>query len=921
METSVSRYLGYMSSVIVFLSACSVSAMTFEMDGAGVMAAHESGVKISYSINLAGWRGVGLAPLSTKKPADRFPDAKTGTARWKARNGSKAKTTVYATGSTTARATADGFTVASDVTFAEDFAVENAIWAVTLPVDAYAGGTWFVAGQTRTNALPVLADPKRVVLASGKTTRMTVADVRGRTLVFSFEKPTGYHLQDSRKWGGGFGIRFFGGGAKHIAKGERRSYAFSVTSEAEPPKLVYGQPFVITAGADWIPVDYRKDIAAGSALDFSGQGLQDAPAGKYGWTRNANGHFEFERKPGVVQRFYGVNLCFTANVPEHELADAFVARMVRFGYNTLRIHHHERDLLKPPAGQGPVFDEERMDRFDYLVAKAIEAGLYLTTDVFVSRKMLWSDVGLPERGPGLLEPKSRFKHLVAVHDGAFEDWKRFAKLFFSHVNPYTGRSYADEPALSLVSLVNEGQLTMHWEDSVDDPLVNAAYVKWLAEKRAKDPSFLPDAPATADKLSYYSKKGPRAVAMSLFMADLERRSASRMIAYLREIGVKALFTNANNGPHPATMQNVRADVYDYVDAHFYNDHPQFLEKRWALPSGLRNINPVKDPSLPLVRPAFVRIADKPMCVTEWNFSGPGQYRGVGGIMTGAFSALQDWSGLWRFAYGHAEASLREGPVRPGYFDISSDPLCAASDRASVCLFLRRDLAPLAEGSTYRVTDEAIDPKASAVREVVPNWKDAAWYRRVSTAGFSTRVPAGLEEGRLDSATFDAKTAPFACTPSPFFSFDRTRGDFILKTPRTAGGFASEGSLDCGDISFTLMGGPATVWASAVDTKGCDIRSSPRILVTHLTDVQADGNVYANETRTVLLKWGKEKPVARTGRAEVRLNLDDASKAVVWALDTAGNRQRQVASRVVDGKLVFEASIAAPSACFYYEVVR
>ena len=903
----------------VALSVGTASALTFELGGTGVLTARENGVKLSYSMMLAGWRGVDVRPLSTKKPSDRFPDAKTGTARWKLTNFGKAGSLVYAKGSTTALATTNGMTVASDVTFAADADIETSVWSVSLPVEEYAGGTWFVEGQKKAREWPSLANPKRIVLGSGKTTRLRVTDARGRALVFTFEKPTAFHLQDSRKWGGDFGIRFFGG-VKHVGKGERRDYAFTVSSDTEPLTLVYGQPFVIRAGADWIPVDYRKDIVAGSALDFSGQGLQDAPAGKYGWTKNVDGHFEFERKPGVVQRFYGVNLCFSANAPSPELADAFIARMVRSGYNTLRIHHHERELLKPPSGNGPVFDEEKMARFDSLVAKAIAAGLYLTTDVFVSRRMLWSEVGLPERGHEL-EPKSCYKHLVAVHDGAFEDWKRFAKLFFSHVNPHTGRSYADEPALSLISLVNEGQLTMHWEDSVNDPLVNAAYVKWLAEKRAKDPTFLPGAPETADKLSYYNGKKAGNVAMSLFMTDLERRSASRMIAYLREIGVKALFTNANNSPHPAAMQNVRADVYDYVDVHFYNDHPSWVDKRWSLPSKLRNVNPVKDQSLPLLRPAFVRLADKPLCVSEWNFSGPGMYRGVGGIMTGAFSALQDWSGLWRFTYGHSEAIMRERPERPGYFDLATDPLALASDRASVCLFLRRDLAPFAAGSSFRVTDEAIDDKATGVRSVTPNWKDAAWFRRVSTAGFSTRIPAGTEEGRLDAATFDAKTAPFPCQPPEAVVLDRTRGTFALKTPRTAGGFASEGSLDCGVVSFTVSGGPATVWASAVDTEGRDIRTSPRILVTHLTDVQADGNVYENARRTMLLKWGKARPIARAGRADVRLALDDASKAVVWALDTAGNRLRRVATRVEDGRLAFEAAIAAPSACFYYEIVR
>ena len=35
-----------------------------------------------------------------------------------------------------------------------------------------------------------------------------------------------------------------------------------------------------------VPLDFCKDIDAGSALDFSGFGLLNAPADKYGWAKN-----------------------------------------------------------------------------------------------------------------------------------------------------------------------------------------------------------------------------------------------------------------------------------------------------------------------------------------------------------------------------------------------------------------------------------------------------------------------------------------------------------------------------------------------------------------------------------------------------------------------------------------------------------
>ena len=446
-------------------------------------------------------------------------------------------------------------------------------------------------------------------------------------------------------------------------------------------------PTVVTRGSDWIPLNYRKDIEAGSALDFSHMGFTDAPAGKYGWMKNVGGHFEFERRPGKPVRLYGVNLCSTANFPTHDESEMMVMRFKRLGYNTIRLHHCDAGTVKG-SDDGLTLNPENMDRFDYLIATAIREGLYLTTDLFVSRNhaIKWRHIGIDR--DGLMDDMSIFKALCALYEPAFQNWCAYAKNLMTHVNPYTGRAYRDEPALSLISLVNEGSLypgISRW--ITKEPILREAWRKWVLEKRAADPAFYPDAdPDTPPKVMYNN------AAVSLFMGETEAKFAARMKAFLRGIGCKALFTNNNCAPHHAPLQRATAE-YDYIDDHFYVDHPQFLEQNWRLPSRCENLNPVLRQRLSPCVISFTRMADKPFTVTEWNFSGPGRFRGVGGIMTGALAALQDWDGLWRFAYAHSIWNIHENPKHsPGYFDLSTDPLGQASDRASICLFLRGDVA-------------------------------------------------------------------------------------------------------------------------------------------------------------------------------------------------------------------------------------
>lgn len=128
-----------------------------------------------------------------------------------------------------------------------------------------------------------------------------------------------------------------------------------------------------------------------------------------------------------------------------------------------------------------------------------------------------------------------------------------------------------------------------------------------------------------------------------------------------------------------------------MDNHFYIDHPEFLDKSWRLPSRCDNSNPIAYGGPGILRKNYAKGFSKPYTITEWNFSGPGKYRGLGGILTGAKAAVQDWDGLWRFAYAHGRESLVDNPEHsPNYFDVATDPLSQASDRASICLFLRRD---------------------------------------------------------------------------------------------------------------------------------------------------------------------------------------------------------------------------------------
>ncbi|MDR2849495.1 MAG: hypothetical protein LBW77_03000, partial [Verrucomicrobiota bacterium] len=151
--------------------------------------------------------------------------------------------------------------------------------------------------------------------------------------------------------------------------------------------------------------------------------------------------------------------------------------------------------------------------------------------------------------------------------------------------------------------------------------------------------------------------------------------------------------------------------------------------------------------------------------------------------------------------------------------------------------------------------------------------------------------------------------------------DQASGQFILKTPRTCGGFTESGIVDAGDLIFDVGGTAATVWVSALD--GASIRESPRLILTHLTDVQNSGIRYAQQSRKTLLAWGGLPHLARNGKAEIRLAVNQPGACKVYALSAGGRRVAQVETRVVKGRLAFTAAVDArpDAATLVYEIVR
>ena len=680
---------------------------------------------------------------------------------------------------------------------------EVALESSELPGSIRAGGSYVLDG--REFPFPAPGSAKHFGIKDDARTLVIKDDKGVPCMSIAFDRPTRVFFQDYKVLnGGGVTLRVLAE-QKELLPGQPVEWNLTLGAP-HALSLRTVKPIAVTAQErEWIPCGTGGRTRQGSALDFTRIVDAAAPAGKHGRVVVRNGHFEFADLPGKAQRFYGVNLCFGANYSQTlESAREFAAELVRRGYNSVRLHHHD-GMLVENSTDSTVPNPTRLRELDALVAACIEKGLYVTTDLYVSRPVPWKEIGVDK--PGCVSMPD-YKMLVRENEAAFSNLCAFAQNWLTHTNAFTGRCWADEPGLAWISLVNE-----NCPDNFK-PTLNA-------KKRSEH-------------------------------NELEARFYSRMVAFLREkVGCKQLFTDMNGWTMCEKYPS--REAFDYVDMHFYVDHPRFLERSWVPPSRCDNRMPFANGRIEGAHKAgLCRLAGKPFTVTEWNFAAPGIYRGLGGIATGAWAAREGWDGLWRFAWSHSVEGVRNPcgqPVR--YFDMSGDPLLLASERAIICLFLRGD----------------------------------------------------LNAGDMSALKMDGNT-----------------GTLLINTPRTAGGFVKGGVLTAGPLWARVGPTPTTLWASSLDAK--PIGQSSRILFTHLTDMQNSGARFTDESRRILMDWGKLPHLMKNGRAEISLSLEAGAFDVhVLAMD--GTRQFQMPAAYANGKLTFVSDIGRrkDSASFLYEIVR
>jgi len=670
-------------------------------------------------------------------------------------------------------------------------------------------------------------------------------------------------------------------------------------------------PYVVdTNNTDWVELPHQIAIEKDSIVDFSF--MSDGPAGKYGRIINKDGHYAYE-KTGERVKLIGANLCYTANYLEKEEADKLAEQFKKMGYNTVRFHHTDVYLIKGnwSSNKSDDIDPEYLDQLDYLFSAMKKSGMYVTIDLYAQGKY---DIGEIEEIDKVIN--TEIKGLIPIYEPAFEAWKKMVVKWMNHVNPYTGMAWKDDPALITICPVNEDTIFPACWDSVNKPLYAKAFKEWKQEKNltSKEKDL---------------KKDPL---FAQFLLEVKMASNKKIEAFLRELGVKSMLTGSNWGGTMA--QTFTRSQFDVVDNHLYSDHPS----PYKLPSKYKQQHNLKPYDI-YMAPNFMgptRIFGKPFVVTEYNYCAPNKYRAEGGALMGAYSSLQDWDALYRFAWSHGASRVNTEEKMYG-FDMSTDPLSQMTEKQIVLFFKRGDVQPAEKKYVFGVTMK------DAVSQGVGNmWKQGLFPKAFTAMGFESQVGSQLIDGQQIDGTFDGVVTISTVTNKLLLNdnkniivkdlpavehkvasdteeivMDADNRYFKVNTSKSDGIVAFPNSnLVSGNLSISSNSTFCSVSASSMDDK--DLEDSNRILLLYLTNVLNNKETFAASDMKILADYGELPYIIHTGSVDISLKNSNP-KLKLYACESSGKRVKEVEMEYTNGAYNFKLEISADTPYMIYEL--
>lgn len=670
-------------------------------------------------------------------------------------------------------------------------------------------------------------------------------------------------------------------------------------------------------------------------------GMQDwieTPAGKHGRIVSRQDELIYNSKP---IKLWGINLCYGTCAPEASLADKRAAFYPKYGINSVRLHKY----VDGPGWAGiqspqscVEFDPKGLDQMDYQVAKFKDAGVYVLLSAhFGALKLGPADRQyvpyLEEFGKFNNESRITTPHSAIHYSPELQDVQiRQMVNLLKHANPYTGLTYAQDPAVAFIEIINEQSILFYTSTA---PLkasptlrkdVAGRFCDWL---KAKYGSHEAMAAAWGPKaFDGFENDGFPAVGEHLdqrnilpigspWYWDPDQLNGSQAFRRQRLLDTMQFLYELQCGFYDRYVQAVRAAGYEgevlgsnwqagRAVSHLYNLHSDWrvgtIDRHNYFGGGSTKPG-AKFSDASMLRAAgsgtlsvgLQQASDRPFMLSEWIHVFPNEWGVEGPAVLGAYGlGLQGWDVSYLFqnrdSGGFSDRVGRDtwdatAPQVLGIFPAVARQVLRGDVKESELLApLRVHVPSLAAGNlgfTDRTT-QAYDVKSFDTDKVPA--------RALAVA----RCAIEFTDAYQDTPAFD--TAPFEKDGLLTSSTGQLRwkespdvklgGYFTIDTPGTKAvvGFAEGIECRLGDVTITPQCPFAAIYVTVREPSGT--KDASPLLITAIARARNTGMQF-NDAGDELLDRGKAPIFMEPVKATIAINKSGASK--LRLLDHDGQR--------------------------------
>ncbi len=714
-------------------------------------------------------------------------------------------------------------------------------------------------------------------------TRLTLTDADGGTATLAFDPPAEISSDGAARM---ILVK------DHMEAGKTYPLAFTLTLPAAAN--FYPGPDSVPPSTDgWYEFSGQSPIPAES--EWALTSWLESPAGKHGRITRTDDQLTYDGKP---IKLWGINLSYGACSPDKQLADRRADYYAAMGINSVRFHKYADG--KGWAGiqsedSAAVLDPEGLDKMDYFVAALKERGIYVKLSPVFILKIGPDDLDAIPYANELGEMKN---DRINPRHGSFYVSTELQELLLqqvtsllNHENPYTGLTYAEDPAIAYVEIYNEDDALFGGISSVlskSETLrtrIGKQFAEWLKAKYDTEAAFnaawgeqaLNNSVVSNQKLPLdesfaedriYPVGNPwffdpdnlnttqaafkqRLLDTMEFLYELQNDVYARYTDGIRKTGYtgEMISSNWQAGRAMSHLYNLHTDsLTGTIDRHnYFGGGNKFA---------LNNASMVSVPGGGSLSASLQQVDDRPFMLSEWIHVSPSEWGVEGPAILGAYGmGLQGWDVSYPFqnrdngTFSTAIGSEQWDAAAPnfiGIFPAVSRQVLRGDVTESPVVHTRNVHVPsLASGQV------GYDEKVSQEHDVKTFTSDvfpaAALAAARGVVDFTDTFEP-TEKFDLAAYTDDDGTITSATKQLQWHPGDASQdGNFTIDTPGTQAvvGFAKDQEMTLADSRLRLESPFGALYLSARDPDGT-IANDQAILVSAIARARNASTVIADD---------------------------------------------------------------------------